>query len=137
MFATSNRIYILMSSLCLAGYIWMTLNLFSIIKGETSICIFHNISGFPCPSCGVTRSIESIFKGNFLNAILINPLGYFALLILIILPFWLLYDFFSNKNSLYLFYIKTENKIKQTKPLAFLLILLIITNWIWNIYKGL
>ncbi|MCB9033593.1 MAG: DUF2752 domain-containing protein [Chitinophagales bacterium] len=126
-----------MSSLCVLGYIWMTLNLFFSDSYQTSVCLFHRISGLPCPSCGTTRAINAIFNGQFINAFLINPLGYFALLILLIVPFWLIYDIFRKQDSFYQTFIKVENKIKQTKPLALVLISLAIINWIWNIYKEL
>lgn len=50
-------------------------------------CIFHEITGFYCPGCGVTRMIESLVHGEFYQAFRYNPLV-FGLLILGCL-FWL------------------------------------------------
>jgi len=51
-------------------------------------------------------------------------------------PIWIAYDLVSRKETLLNFYKKTESYLKQ-KRIAIPVILLIITNWIWNIYKGL
>ena len=37
-------------------------------------CVFHNLTGYPCLSCGFTRSILSMMHGNLLHAISMNPL---------------------------------------------------------------
>jgi hypothetical protein len=37
-------------------------------------CVFRGISGIPCPTCGATRSLLSLTKGNFAGALTMNPL---------------------------------------------------------------
>ncbi len=123
---------------CLVGYVWIFINYIqhtTNIDGIT-VCVIKNTTSLPCPACGSTRSLLSIVKGDFFNAIAINPLGLVLAVVLLILPFWLLYDVSKKKETLLLFYIKAEKKLKK-KQLAIPLILLIIVNWVWNIYKGL
>jgi hypothetical protein len=53
-----------------------------------------------------------------------------------IFPFWVLIDFILKKESFFRTYKKAETIIR--KPwLASILILLVLLNWIWNIYKHL
>lgn len=48
--------------------------------GQGTICIIANTTGFPCPTCGLTRSVMYTLKLDFKSAIEYNPL-------IIILPF--------------------------------------------------
>ncbi len=38
------------------------------------LCLFRRITRIPCPTCGSTRSVLSIFEGNFFQAFMFNPL---------------------------------------------------------------
>jgi hypothetical protein len=48
--------------------IWFTLGL------PWPICIFHEITGFPCVTCGMTRCAIQFFHGQFFAALKWNPL---------------------------------------------------------------
>lgn len=37
-------------------------------------CVFHELTGLPCVTCGMTRSAIQFFRGNFLAALRWNPL---------------------------------------------------------------
>lgn len=130
------RLYRIIAFLCLAGYFWVLIHLTGLLRVHTELCPFKWITKLPCPSCGSTRSVECILNGHYVDAFYTNPLGYLDLAIMLILPFWLFLDIFHQKSSLYHFYVYMEAKIK--KPfIGIPLILLIVLNWIWNIYKRL
>jgi hypothetical protein len=133
-----NKLYVLVSTACAAGYIWLFLNFHRIVTNsmEPGVCLFKRITGIPCPSCGSTRSVLSILKGDFIGALLLNPFGLIILLILILAPLWILYDIVLQKDSLLQVYNRAEIFLRR-KWIATPLILLVILNWIWNIYKGL
>jgi len=42
-------------------------------------CVFHDVTGLPCVTCGMTRSAIQFFHGNFLAALRWNPLVFVAL----------------------------------------------------------
>jgi Protein of unknown function (DUF2752) len=42
-------------------------------------CFFHDLTGRPCMTCGMTRSAIQFFHGHFLGAIQWNPLVFAAL----------------------------------------------------------
>lgn len=52
-----------------------------------TICMFKNITGLPCPGCGLTHSFCSIGKGDFTSAFSYNQLG--PLLFLFLLVLWI------------------------------------------------
>jgi hypothetical protein len=37
-------------------------------------CVFKGITGFPCPTCGTTRSMLSLSQGDIATALAMNPL---------------------------------------------------------------
>lgn len=132
-----NKLYLILFIACLAGYIWLY---FSITKNITEnnsaeVCLIKHVTNIPCPSCGSTRSVISLTKGDFIGALNINPIGYLVAIIMLIAPIWILVDTVRNAKTLFDFYQKIESYLKQPK-IAIPLILLVIINWIWNITKG-
>lgn len=48
-------------------FAWMELGL------PTPRCAFHEITGFPCLTCGTTRAVGSLLRGDWIQAIRWNP----------------------------------------------------------------
>jgi hypothetical protein len=138
MILTRNKLYSFLLAACLAGYIWLYFSITSIgLKFDSlEVCLIKNVTNIPCPSCGTTRSIILLMKGNFVEAFHLNPIGYIVSSIMLITPFWIIWDSFSKNNSLFRFYKKTEFQLNKPRY-AIPLILLVLINWIWNIMKGL
>ncbi len=134
----SNKLYTLLLVACMAGYIWLYygINSYQLGKESFEACLIKHVTNIPCPSCGSTRSVMSLIKGNFKNALLINPLGYVVTFIMVLCPVWILMDIISKKKTLFMFYQKIELYLKKPQ-IAIPLITLITINWIWNIIKGL
>ena len=44
-------------------------------------CVWHELTGLPCPSCGGTRCARAIASGSFGTAFLMNPFIFTALLL--------------------------------------------------------
>lgn len=133
-----NKLYCLLLITCIAGYIWLYFNLTTnqTAKNQVGVCLIKHFTNIPCPSCGSTRSIISLSKGNFSEALQINPLGYLVASILFLTPLWVAFDIASKRKTLFLFYLKMETYLKKTK-FAIPVLLFVIINWIWNIKKGL
>jgi hypothetical protein len=56
---------------------------------DATVCIFRNLTGHPCPTCGSTRAVFALVGGHPLEAIAWNPLvmiGGFALMVMLLLP---------------------------------------------------
>lgn len=45
------------------------------IAGLPSICAFHNLTGLPCPGCGLTRAWVAMAHGHVAQALIWHPLG--------------------------------------------------------------
>ncbi|MFZ4583339.1 MAG: DUF2752 domain-containing protein [Paludibacter sp.] len=134
-----KKLYNILIIACFAGYVWLYFNLSSNLvdkSNEIGVCLIKQVTTIPCPSCGSTRSVLSLFSGNLKQAIYWNPFGIILVLMMIITPFWILYDSLTKKETLLKAYLKTET-ILRNRNIALPLVLIVIINWIWNIYKGL
>lgn len=133
-----NKLYIFVIFLSITGYTWVFWNVHQFQTHTTSLspCLFKNITGIPCPSCGTTHSVTSIMKGNFREAMNENPLGFLVSLMLILFPFWVVFDLLFRKTTFFNFYRKVEYFLRK-KWVAYPAIILLLINWIINIHKSL
>lgn len=132
-------IYQLILALALTSYAFIT---WLIFRGTSTgisaqVCPINRLSGYPCPSCGTSRSIVALLNGDVINSLLINPLGVFTAILLLILPVWTFTDLIRKKTTLMLFYRHVETYLENNIWLSSILIILILANWFWNIQKGL
>ena len=121
------------------GYSWLLFLQLAPIKNsglDLTVCVFKRVTSFPCPSCGTTRAVSYLFNGEIVKSLFLNPFGIVVAGILVVSPGWIIWDTVAKKKSFYNFYIKTEKLIRK-KEIAIPLIVLVILNWVWNIYKHL
>ena len=50
-----------------------------------SVCPFYNMTGLPCPGCGLTRAFVCLGHGRWLDSLHWHPLGWLLALILAVL----------------------------------------------------
>ncbi|NLZ47488.1 MAG: DUF2752 domain-containing protein [Clostridiales bacterium] len=86
-----------------------------------SICLFYNITGVPCPGCGMTRAFLHLFKGNILQAFKYNPL--FPLVIFI--PFMtnlkkVRYIYFAAALVIIVWIIRLKLYFPNTEPMLYM-----------------
>lgn len=62
------------------GLISITVN----ITTDRSICLFLNLTGIPCPSCGMTRATISFIKGDLSGAFYNHPLFFLPAVVVLI-----------------------------------------------------
>jgi len=89
------------------------------------LCLFKRVTGYPCPTCGTTRGIISLFHGKYIQAWLFNPLV-FSIGIIVIID--LLFRFiFARKIKITL----TKKEKKNTWIIG---IILLLANWAYIIF---
>ena len=133
-----NKLYLLLSAACTVGFIWLAIAYHRSVASENEIgvCLFKRLTNIPCPSCGSTRSVLLLLKGDVLGALSLNPFGVILMVILFCSPIWIIYDLIGRKATLFNSYITMERLLRQ-KWVALSVIILVVMNWVWNIYKGL
>ena len=138
MVSTRNRLYLFLFLACLVGYVWVALLISETLHGSPvqEVCLVKKTTGYPCPSCGTSRSVMALMHQNWTKAFLWNPFGYVVAALMLVLPPWLLLDVLRKRDHLFHAYRNIEYWLK--KPwLAGPLLLLVLANWIWNFMKGL
>lgn len=133
-----NLLYRFWFTVSLVGYYWIFDARITSLSNATffKTCFIKNMTQIPCPSCGSTRAVHSILNGNFRDALIINPIGFIAVLFLLLVPLWISRDWITRKNSFQIFYQKFEFYLSN-KRISLPFLGLILLNWIWNINKGL
>jgi hypothetical protein len=132
---TRNKLYILLLSACALGYIWLAISINRSTSG-IEVCLFKHFAKIPCPSCGSTRSVIALLNGDMEGALFWNPFGLILVTVLVASPLWIIYDLSMKRSTLFKLYISAEQVLNR-KWIAIPAILLVLVNWIWNIYKGL
>lgn len=118
------------------GFAWLGYSLLTHKPLGGGVCLIRQVTGVPCPSCGTTRAIDALLHGHFAESVLLNPFGLLVFGAMVLFPLWVLVDLVSGKQSFFYFYRRVE-KILQKKIIAIPLVILVLFNWIWNIFKGL
>lgn len=133
---TRYKLYSLLLIACLAGFIYLFYSIQKEQQETVGVCIIKNVTGYACPSCGTTRAVLLLFEGKITDSLLLNPFGIIVAFIMTVLPVWVLTDIVLKKETFFKAYKKIESIIR--KPwLAIVLSLLVLLNWIWNLYKNL
>ena len=130
-----NKLYWLLLIACFSGFIYLLYHLQDSENTHFGVCIIKKVTGFPCPSCGTTRAVQLLLQGNVLASLQMNPFGILVAVIMAIVPLWIALDLIFKRDTFYQSYKKMEATVR-IKGIAAILILLVILNWIWNIYKN-
>ena len=133
-----KRIYRTLILLSLAGYGWVGWNIVegSAHQSAPSVCLFKEITGLPCPSCGTTRSVLLLFHGEVLAALMTNPFGLLIAIGLAVIPLWIIIDLIRKKESFYRRYVWAEKLFIESRWVTASAVMIVVLNWIWNIAKG-
>ena len=130
-----SRLYITTGIVCFFGIVWLLLDYYA--SAKITLCPVKLVTGYPCPSCGTTRSISALFNGKIVDAFMINPLGIVSSIIIIVVLLLMLLDLFTKRDYYYRIYRQAEKFLQQNKAFSAMLVILVILNWVWNISKGL
>ena len=68
------------------------------IETEQSLCPFKMVTGFPCPGCGITKSIIFFYQGDLLKSLEYHVLGPFVPIASIIAILVLLAELVTQKK---------------------------------------
>ena len=136
---SKRKLYIFLAALSLAGYVWLGWS-FADGAGASStptVCLFKTVTHLPCPSCGTTRALVLLMKGDIGGSMAFNPLGILLALGLVIVPLWIIGDSLRKTDSLHRCYVKTERLLAEKKWISVPAAAILVINWFWSIAKGL
>ncbi len=96
-----------------------------------SVCLFRNIFHIPCPSCGLTRAFICIISGNLKEAFYYNAVSLPLFFCFLCAGIWIVVDCIKKDDSFNRF---MHHKISNNY--IFIIAIITVLNWIWNIKKG-
>lgn len=100
------KIYVIVGALLSLAFPYIVL----LINGDSlaekqSLCPFKMLVGFPCPGCGITKSIVSFYQGEFLLSmqqhIFGMPLVIFCVALIVVFIFEIIYEWDILSKYLY------------------------------------
>ena len=113
------------ASLCLLGVALATPGI------QLPRCAFKTITGLPCPTCGVTRTIIALSRGDVARAMFLNPLAAIAC------AFGLLYLLYAAAVlALRLPRFRPTVSAAGARRVRIGAVAVLVTNWIWLIATG-
>lgn len=83
------------------------------LETAQSFCPFKMMTGFPCPGCGITKSLVYFYQGDFYKSVSYHILGPFVLLFSLISVVVLTLELFTKKEYF--------NAVLYNKKLAYTL----------------
>ena len=94
-------------------YLIMLQNDHTHIETAQSLCPFKMLTGFPCPGCGITKSLIFLYEGNLSKSIYYHLFGPFTALFCVIAVIVLIMELLTKKEFF--------QKIIYSKKLAYFL----------------
>ncbi len=77
------------------------------LEAQQSLCPFKMLTGFPCPGCGITKSMISFYKGDLIASFQYHIFGPFVIIFCIVLIFLIIIETITKKNNwIHFFYNK-------------------------------
>ena len=76
----------------------MMVNSIGHIETDQSICPFKMLTGFPCPGCGITKSLVFLYAGDFVKSIYYHLFGPLTSLSCIVAIFVLSLELITKKE---------------------------------------
>ncbi|HUI66798.1 MAG TPA: DUF2752 domain-containing protein [Nitrospirota bacterium] len=91
-------------------------------------CVFRDITGVPCPTCGATRSVVHLARGEFLASFGMNPLVSLCFVIAALAFFYSLITLIVGIRRIGFILSEQEKNIVRSGTVA-----LILANWCYLI----
>ena len=94
-------------------------------------CVFHSVSGLPCPACGSTRMLHALASGRVLDALAWNPLVFCLGVVFLTWVLAALVSWFRREPERYLVPNRAEARLLRLG-----LVVLVLLNWSWLLAHG-
>lgn len=114
------------------GYVFLWFSAETNSDHSYTLCVVKNVTGYPCPGCGMGRASIELFKGNIAESLHFHWWAIpFHILVWISL-IWLIRDIIIKKDTFRPFIQRPMNTVWLG-----LIFILVLINWIRAIYIGL
>ena len=130
-----KHLYTISALLSAIALLWLAAALLWTPSALTTVCPFRLATGWPCPACGSTRAVVAILRGDFGEALRLNPYGYvLCALAATVIPL-LVWDGVTGRRAYLRFYLYT-NRLLQRRIVWIPLLVLLAANWLRLLVRG-
>jgi hypothetical protein len=129
-----NSKHIIYTGLVVTGMIWLTLNL-AMRSQVPSVCLTKNMTGLPCPTCGVTDSMVLLLSGDVRGSFGANAAGPFMLLLIITAGIGILRYIVIDRRSIPEVITVMESYVLRKRTVLHLLGIALFFNWLFMLYR--
>jgi Protein of unknown function (DUF2752) len=118
----------------ITGMVWAAVNLIS--AGNTpTVCLLKNVTGIPCPTCGITDSVVHLLNGNVNAAFASNALGIPFAIMLLALSVTASVKLFIKNHTVLQLISSYEKWINNHLAFVVFGVLLVLVNWLWILFR--
>ena len=97
------------------------------------LCVFHRLTGFPCPACGSCRCVHELLAGHFLEAWLTQPL---ITVLVVMAAAFAAYSWIVVLFKLPRLRLEGVSRL-QRRLMAWLAVAAVLANWVYLAVRGL
>jgi len=90
-----------------------------------SVCVFKSVLGVDCPGCGITRSVMSLFSGDFSRAFRLHPAGPLVVVLIALIVTYLVLVLFTEFRGL-----EWRKEVRALTGIEMLAFAALLTGWI-------
>ena len=119
---SKDQVIVRIACIAIIALFFMAAGLYDPFESDLFSCQFKNLTGYDCPTCGLSRSIHCLMSFRFLDSLKYNPLGPVILIGLILLFIKLGIELVSGKE----FRIIEKNSFRRIHLIYLLLILVML-----------
>lgn len=94
-------------------------------------CPFRAATGVPCPTCGMTRAVCRVVRGELVEAVAMSPLGALLAGVAVVTAAWMLLRIFVVARGVAVDLTAVEARIARA-----MVIVAFVANWGWIAARG-
>jgi len=113
--------------------VWMIiiLGILAVYKfAPPTMCVFHELTGYPCLSCGATRAANALFEGDLFGMFYYNPL------VVVFCAGLFFFSLFKLLEFIFRFKLILRLNRKTALGARLLLAVMVAANWLFLIVSG-
>lgn len=134
---SKSGLYRLVGITCVVVYGWVGYNMWLLANRgvpASEVCLLKSATGIPCPFCGTTRSVMCVAKAEFLEAVLLNPLGLLVAGMVVIAPVWIFIDYLRGKESFYVLFNACVKRL-QYRGILLMIAMVLVMLWFYQLLR--
>lgn len=119
---SKDKVIVRIAGITIIALFFVAAGLYDPFESDLLSCQFKNLTGYDCPTCGLSRSIYCLMSFRFLDSLKYNPLGPVIFIGLVMLFIKLGIELLSGKE----FRIIKKNSFRRIHLISLLLILVVL-----------